>query len=58
MQAVQTRTCFLTPDTTARTRLRLGFQRRRRVLLAWLITLPKCGALPQNSHFIAMSIPA
>lgn len=52
MHAVQTRTCFLTPATTARTRFRFGFHRRRRVLFAWLITFPKCGALPQNSHFI------
>jgi hypothetical protein len=58
MQAVQTRTCFLTPATTARTRLRFGFQRRRRVLFAWLITFPKCGALPQNSHFSAIFLPA
>src|SRR6202165_3475784 len=58
MQAVQTRTCFLTPATTARTRFRFGFQRRRRVLFAWLITFPKCGALPQNSHFSAIFLPA
>jgi hypothetical protein len=51
MQAVQTRTCFLTPSTTARTRFKLGFHRRRRVLLAWLITFPNRGVLPQNSHF-------
>src|SRR5947208_14440866 len=54
MHAVQTRTCFLTPATTARKRFRFGFQRRRRVLFAWLITFPKCGALPQNSHFSAI----
>src|SRR5215475_9522027 len=42
----------------ARTRLRFGFQRRRRVLLAWLTTLPYCGPLPQRSHFNAMSVPA
>jgi hypothetical protein len=40
MQAVHTRICFLAPDTNARTRFRLGFQRRLRVLFAWLITLP------------------
>jgi len=56
MQAVQTRTCFLTPSTTARTRRRLGFHRRRRVLFAWLITFPKVGPLPHNSHF-AIVIP-
>src|SRR5205807_201251 len=58
MHAVQTRTCFLTPATTARTRFRFGFHRRRRVLFAWLITFPKCGALPQNSHFSAIFLPA
>src|ERR1700682_1603205 len=58
MQAVQTRTCFLTPATTARTRFKFGFQRRRRVLLAWLITLPNAGPLPHISHFIAIVVPA
>src|SRR5882762_5615479 len=58
MHAVQTRTCFLTPATTARTRFRFGFHRRRRVLFAWLITFPKCGALPQNSHLSAIFLPA
>ncbi len=48
MHAVQTRTCFRTPATTARKRFKLGFHRRRRVLFAWLTTLP------QNSHFIAI----
>jgi hypothetical protein len=54
MHAAQTRICFLAPFTTARTRRKLGFQRRRRVLFAWLITFPKCGPLPHNSHFIAI----
>jgi hypothetical protein len=54
MHAAQTRICFLAPPTTARTRRRFGFQRRRRVLFAWLITFPKCGPLPHNSHFIAI----
>ncbi len=40
MHAVQTRTCFLTPATTARKRFKFGFHRRRRVLFAWLITFP------------------
>jgi hypothetical protein len=57
MHAVQTRTCFLTPATTARKRFRFGFHRRLRVLFAWLITFPKCGALPQNSHFSAIFLP-
>jgi len=55
MQPVQTRTCLRTPSTTARTRFKFGFQRRRRVLLAWLTTFPKCGALPQIVHFNAMT---
>jgi hypothetical protein len=54
MHAAQTRICFLAPFTTARTRRKFGFQRRRRVLFAWLITFPKCGPLPHNSHFIAI----
>jgi len=54
MQAVHTRICLREPDTSARTFFRLGFQRRLRVLFAWLITLPKCGPLPQISHFIAI----
>jgi hypothetical protein len=57
MQAVHTRTCFFTPCTNARTRLKLGFHLRLRVLFAWLITLPKCGALPHTSHF-AIVVPA
>src|SRR5262249_31326403 len=40
IQEVQTRTCFRTPLTTALTRRRFGFQRRRRTLWAWLTTLP------------------
>jgi hypothetical protein len=39
-QLVQTRICFRAPFTRARTRRRLGFQRRRRALLAWLMTFP------------------
>src|SRR5207245_9420869 len=40
IHAVQTRTCFLPPATTARKRFKFGFHRRRRVLFAWLITFP------------------
>jgi hypothetical protein len=54
MHAAQTRICFFAPFTTARTRRKFGFHRRRRVLFAWLITFPKCGILPHNSHFIAI----
>src|SRR5882762_5138604 len=57
MHAVQTFTRLRAPETKARTDFRLGFQRRRRVLLAWLTTLPKLGPLPQYSHFIAMILP-
>src|ERR1700674_243676 len=57
MHAAQTRICFFAPFTNPRTRRKFGFHRRRRVLFSWLITLPKCGPLPHNSHFIAISIP-
>jgi hypothetical protein len=40
MQEVQTRNCLRAPFTNARTRRKFGFQRRRRVLLAWLMTFP------------------
>src|SRR5260370_42148023 len=58
IRGFQPGTCFPPPATTARTRFRFGFHRRRRVLFAWLITFPKCGALPQNSHFSAIFLPA
>jgi hypothetical protein len=54
MHAAQTRICLFAPFTTARTRRKFGFHRRLRVLFAWLITFPKCGILPHNSHFIAI----
>jgi len=54
MHAAQTRICFFAPFTNPRTRRKFGFHRRRRVLFAWLITFPKCGPLPHNSHFIAI----
>src|SRR5258708_38634292 len=57
MHAVQTLTRLRAPEIRARTDLRFGFQRRRRVLLAWLTTLPKLGPLPQYSHFIAIILP-
>src|ERR1700676_695567 len=57
MHDVHTRTCCRTPSITARTRCRFGFQRRRRVLFAWLITLPKLGPLPQSLHRIAIIAP-
>jgi hypothetical protein len=50
MQSVQTRMCFRAPLTTALTRRRLGFQRRRVTLWAWLIVFPKLGFLPQSSQ--------
>jgi hypothetical protein len=54
MHAAQTRICFFAPFTNPRTRRKFGFHRRRLVLFAWLITFPKCGPLPHNSHFIAI----
>jgi len=40
MQDVQTRNLLHAPFTNARTLRKFGFQRRRRVLLAWLMTFP------------------
>jgi hypothetical protein len=40
MQDVQTRNCLRAPFTNARTLRKFGFQRRRRTLLAWLMTFP------------------
>jgi len=39
-QEVQTRIFLRAPFTNARTLRKFGFQRRRRVLLAWLMTFP------------------
>jgi hypothetical protein len=58
MHAVHTWIRFFTPFTTARMRFRFGFQRRRRVLFAWLMAFPNCGVFPQISHFSAMVVPA
>ena len=55
IQAVHARICFELFPLAARTRFKFGFQRRRRVLFAWLTTFPYCGPLPQISHFIAIS---
>ncbi len=38
------------PSIIARTRCRLGYQRRFVLLLAWLTLCPKTGPLPQISH--------
>jgi hypothetical protein len=58
MQAVQTRMCFLAPLTTAFTRRRLGFHRRRVTLCAWLIVFPKDGFLPHISQTSAIVLVA
>src|SRR5947208_67478 len=42
------------PFTTARTRCRLGYQRRFVLLFAWLMLCPVMGPLPQISHTRAM----
>jgi hypothetical protein len=47
MQLAQTRIRRATPPTRARTVWRLGSNRRRVLLLAWLTRFPDCGALPQ-----------
>jgi hypothetical protein len=40
MQDAQTRSLLRAPFTSAWTLRRFGFQRRRRTLLAWLMTFP------------------
>src|SRR5258708_19828691 len=57
MHAVHTRTCFLTPATTARTRFRFGFHRRRRVLFAWLITFPYSPPFPHTPPSSPIFLP-
>jgi hypothetical protein len=54
MQRVQTFIRFTDEPTSTRTRCRFGIQRRLDTLWAWLIRLPKTGALPQTSHILAM----
>jgi hypothetical protein len=55
MHRVHTLTYFGRPSTIARTRWRLGNQRRFVTLWAWEILLPLIGPLPQISHRCAMS---
>jgi hypothetical protein len=50
MQEVQARMRLGVPSMTARTRCKLGYQRRLVLLLAWLTLCPKVGPLPQISH--------
>src|SRR3970040_1539341 len=57
MQAVQTRRVLWAPLTSARTRRKLGFQRRRLRLWAWLILFPYTGPLPQMSKARAILVP-
>jgi hypothetical protein len=54
MHRVQTLTYFGLPSTIARTRWRLGSQRRLLTLWAWEILLPLIGPLPQISHRCAI----
>lgn len=55
MQLVQTLMCLALPQSVAtRTVLRLGSQRRRVLLLAWLTLLPVEGFLPHKSHILDM----
>jgi len=56
-QRVQTRSRRVVPFTTARTRWRLGYQRRFVLLFAWLMLCPVMGPLPQISHTRAMGLP-
>src|SRR5262245_61078658 len=55
MQRVQARIRRTPPLTMARTRWRLGSNRRGRTLLAWLKMRPTVGTFPQISHCLAMS---
>jgi len=57
MQAVQTRMVLCEPFTIARTRRRLGFQRRLVTLCAWLMRLPYWGLFPQISQARAILLP-
>src|SRR5436190_19429112 len=56
-QRVQTRRRRVVPFTTARTRWRLGYQRRFVLLFAWLTLCPVMGPLPHISHTRAMGLP-
>src|SRR6266571_3285074 len=56
-QRVHTRSRRVVPFTTARTRCRLGYQRRFVLLFAWLTLCPVMGPLPQISHTRAMGLP-
>ena len=56
MQRVHARMYFGLPSTRARTRCRLGSQRRFVTLCAWEILLPVIGPLPQISHRCAISV--
>jgi hypothetical protein len=55
MHRVHTFTYCARPSTKARTRCRLGSQRRFVTLCAWLILLPVIGPLPQISHRCAIA---
>src|SRR2546428_11160509 len=55
-QRVQTRSRRVVPFTTARTRCRLGYQRRLGLLFAWLMLCPVMGPLPQMSHTRAIGL--
>src|SRR3989449_6785056 len=55
-QRVQTRSRRVVPFTTARTRWRLGYQRRFVLLFAWLMLCPVMGPLPQISHTRAIGL--
>src|SRR5579863_5060136 len=54
MQVAQTRRCFVVPLTSALTRCKFTFQRRRVTLCACEMLLPNCGPLPQTSQTCAM----
>jgi len=56
MHRVQTFMRFTAEPTFTRTLWRFGNHRRLVTLWAWLILLPKTGALPHTSHIFAIEI--
>jgi len=53
MHEVHSGICVITACHDRAKRFRLDSTRGARVLFAWLITFPRCGAFAQNSHFSA-----
>jgi|GEM_PF-5562337 len=58
IHVVQTRIRTARPSTDARTLCRLGIQRRRVRLWAWLILFPESGRLSHNSQTFDIVVPS